>query len=442
MKKHLLLISLLLLAASPAPAQGFRSESFSLSNGMQVVVIPNTKVPAVSHMVWYRVGAQDEVSGKSGIAHFLEHLMFKGTKKYGQGQFSRLVAKAGGDDNAFTSDDYTAYYQNISRDKLELVMELESDRMQNLLLQNDEVLKERQVILEERFSRIENNPSALLAEQMRAALYRNHPYGIPLIGWKHEMEALTSEDAKKWYDTYYKPNNAILVVSGDITAAELKPLAEKYYGKIKAGNIPERKLLQEPPAISPINLTLTDEKVTSPEWNRYYIAPSRNYGETKYSYPLVLLSRILGDGNTSRLYKSLVVKDEAAVGISTYYEDLKLGPSIFAVSAAPAVNKSLDEIEAKIDAEIEKIKKGGVTEDELKRAKNALIAETIYAREDLKTLGYIYGQAVITGAGTQYVESWQDNIHAVTASDIKEAANYVLKAEGSVTGRLMMANSK
>lgn len=431
-----LAVFFLLAASLTSPAIAGNSESFTLKNGMQVVVITNTKVPAVSHMVWYKIGSQDETQGTSGIAHFLEHLMFKGTKKFPKGQFSSLVARAGGNDNAFTSSDYTAYFQNIAKDKLELVMELEADRMQNLVFDEEAVAKERQVILEERSSRIDNEPSSLLQEQMKALLFLNHTYGRPLIGWRHEMEGLTAEDAKKWYDSYYAPNNAILIVSGDITAAELKPLAEKYYGGIKQKNIPARHFLKEPEHIAASYVILSDEKVAKPEWNRYYIAPSINSGKKEYCAPLIVLSYILGDSNTSRLYQKLVVEDETAANIGSYYDDLMLGPSIFNLSGTPSDKHSLADIEKAVDAQIADIQKNGITDEELKRAKHSLIADTVYSHEDLKTLAYNYGQAMAVGAGTEYVESWQDRINAVTAEQIKEAANAVLRKENSVTGKL------
>jgi zinc protease len=423
------------LFVSPANAKN-NSETFTLANGMQVVVITNTKVPAVSHMVWYKIGSQDEAPGKSGIAHFLEHLMFKGTNQFPKGQFSKLVAKSGGNDNAFTSSDYTAYFQNIAKDKLELVMQLESDRMQNLVFDDAAVKKERDVILEERSSRIDNEPSSLLHEQMKAALYLNHPYQRPLIGWRNEMEKLSPEDARKWYESFYAPNNAVLIVSGDITAAELKPLAEKYYGAVRKKQTPARVFLEEPKHIAPVNVVYKDVKVAKPEWSRYYIAPSQNTPLRENCYALILLSYIMGDSNTSHLYQKLVVDNEVAASVGTYYDDLMLGPSIFSIQATPSQNHSLNDIEKAVDDEIGRIKQIGVSEEELNRAKKSLIAQTIYAREDLKTLAYVYGQAMATGVGAEYVDNWEDKIKAVTAEQIRAAANIVLKSENSVTGRL------
>lgn len=436
MRIILLILSCLIMTQN-AYAKGIQAEHFRLNNGMQVVVSTNTKAPAVSHMVWYKAGGQDEPHGKSGIAHFLEHLMFKGTKTVGKGEFSKIVAKAGGNDNAFTSSDYTAYFQNISRGELEMVMKLESDRMSNLIFDESEVLKERKVILEERSARIDNDPSAKLREQMKSVLYLNHPYSRPLIGWRHEMEGLSLADAKRWYNNYYAPNNTVLIVSGDITIAELKPLAEKYYGKVKPKTVPVRHELREPEHIAQRRLTLYDNKVARPEWMRYYMAPSQNSALKEHCYALIVLSHILGASDTSRLYQKLVVEDELASSIGSFYEDLMLGPSIFAIYAIPANGHNLSDIESAIDKEIVEIKDDGVSRSELNRAKHSLIAKTIYAQEDLKSLAYIYGQAITTNAGVDYVKNWEENIDNVSKSDIKAAARAVFKAKSSVTGELM-----
>lgn len=425
------------LFSLPTLALGLRSEQFTLDNGMEVVVIENSKVAAVSHMVWYQVGAMDEMPGKSGIAHFLEHLMFKGTPTYGPGQFSKLIAKAGGNDNAFTGKDFTGYYQNVARDRLELVMELESDRMKNLLFAPDEVEKERDVVLEERRARTDNSPTALMAEQMNAALFLNHPFGRPVVGWEHEIAGFSLEDAKAFYNRHYAPNNAFLIVSGDITTEELKPLAEKYYGHIPRQMLPERINPTEPQPIAPRFVRLSDPKVVTPQWSRYYLAPGYNKNTEIQCFALTLLSRILGDSDTSRLYQELVVNQNLAASVGSDYNDLTVGPSAFVLYAVPTGDHTLEQIEAALDAEIARIVSLGVTNDELIRAKKALIADTIYAQEDLKTLSYIYGHAMVTSAGVHYVENWQHSIEAVTAEQIKAAAADILKPERSVTGYLV-----
>ena len=276
-------------------------------------MIPDHRAPVVTHMVWYKVGAADEPKGVSGIAHFLEHLMFKSTDKIAVGEFSKIISKLGGQDNAFTGQDVTAYYQRIAKEQLETVMEMEADRMVNLRLTNEEVATERQVIIEERRSRIENNPGARLDEQMNAALYLSHPYGVPVIGWEHEMAKLSREDALRFYKRYYAPNNAILVVAGDVTVDEVKRLAEATYGKIPANpEVETRSRPQEPPHIAARRLTLKDPRAGNASFHRYYIVPSYVTAKPGEAEALDLLMKILADGSTSRLYRKLVVEDKVA----------------------------------------------------------------------------------------------------------------------------------
>ncbi len=438
--RRLLLAILLLFPWCGNALEATKAETFTLKNGMEAVVIPNTKMPVISHMVWYKIGAADEQLEKSGIAHFLEHLMFKATKKHKSGEFSKKVSKVGGNDNAFTDTDYTAYYQNIPKEALEMVMDLESDRMQNLIFDEKEVLKERDVILEERRSRIDNDPRALLKEQMKAALYLNHPYRKPLIGWYHEMAGLTVADAAAWHKNYYNPANAVLVVSGDITAKELKPLAEKYYGKIPSGKKAVRSnFVIEPLHIAARTVTVHDSKVQKEELVRYYLAPSMVYGETKYAHALALLSYLLGASDTSLMYQDMVVKNKKAVEVGSYYDDLRIGPSIFALRATPADGATLAELETMFDNNINKIIKNGVDAQDLVRAKKATVAAAIYAREDLKTLAQMYGASVALGLGTGYIENWELDINAVTAEQIQAAAKYIFDAKQSVTGYLLPA---
>lgn len=434
------LLALLITTENQALAaeDSFKAETFYLKNGMEVVVVPNTKMPVVSQMVWYKTGAADEPTGKSGIAHFLEHLMFKGTKNHESGEFSKKIAKVGGNDNAFTDTDYTAYFQTIPKNSLEMAMSFESDRMHNLIINKNEVLKERDVILEERRSRIDNNPQALLQERMKAALYLNHPYHRPLIGWYHEMASLSAEDAQEWYNNYYNPSNAILVVSGDVTTDEVRTLAEKYYGKIKSGKKHNRSnFTQEPPHITPIKLELKDSKVAKPVVLRYYLAPSRIYGHKEYSYALALLSYILGASDTSLMYQDMVLGYKEAVEVGSYYDDLKIGPSIFMLRASPNSGVPLEKIEEAFDRNVNNIIKNGINAADLARAKRATIAESIYNREDLKTLANAYGAALSIGLDTDYVENWDQDINAVTATQIQEAAKYIFDKKHSVTGYLL-----
>ena len=428
---------LILLAAPGARAAVFNPETFTLENGMEVVVVPNHRAPVVVHMVWYRVGAADDPVGKSGIAHFLEHLMFKGTPSYPDGEFSRLVARHGGNENAFTSQDYTGYYQKVAKERLGLVMALEADRMTNLVLRDEVVLPERDVIIEERRSRVDNEPGALLGEQIAAAQYLAHPYGVPIIGWEHEMRALTTEDALAFYRRHYAPSNAVLVVSGDITMAELKPLAEKHYGVIPAQDIAPRLRPQEPPQRAARRVVLRDGRVSQPSLSRSYIAPSLTAGATEHAYPLQVLAEVLGGGATSRLYRALVVERKLAASAGAWYDDVSLDLTRFVVYATPSPGVEITELEAAIDEEIARLLDDGVGADEIARIKQRLIAETTYARDSLYAAARVFGAARTSGVSVAEIEAWPDRIEAVTVEQITQAARAVLRPEGSVTGVLL-----
>lgn len=428
---------LALVTLQPAQAGLFNPQTFRLDNGMDVVVIPDHRAPVVMQMVWYKVGAADEPVGKSGIAHFLEHLMFKGTKKIAPGDFSKIVARNGGRDNAFTSLDYTAYFQMVARDRLELVMELESDRMANLQLRDENVLPERQVILEERSSRTDNDPGALLSEQVSAAQYLAHPYGIPVIGWRHEMEQLKTEDALAFYRAHYTPANAILVVAGDVTAEELKPLAEKYYGAIpKRPDVP-RVRPQEPPQLAERRVTLRDPSVRQPSWNRSYLAPSRSAGAKQHAVPLQVLADILGGGSTSRLYRTLVVEKQLAAGAGAYYSGVSLDKTRFSLYGAPAPGVDVADIEAAVDDVLADVLKTGVTEEEVKRSINGMLAGAVYARDSLRTAARVFGAALTSGLTVAEIEAWPDRVAQVTVEQVNAAARYVLDRKRSVTGILL-----
>jgi zinc protease len=415
----------------------FNPETFTLDNGMRVVVVSNHRVPVVSQMVWYMVGAADEPPGKSGIAHFLEHLMFKGTKTLPAGEFSRRVARNGGRENAFTSSDYTGYFQTVAKDRLEMVMEMEADRMSNLVLKAEEVETERQVIFEERRARTDNNPAAILREHVNATLFLNHPYGRPIIGWEHEVRDLSLDDLAAFYRRWYAPNNAILTVAGDITAAELRPLAEKYYGKIPPRPLPSRLRPQEPPQKAARSVVLKDARVRQPTWSRTYLAPSHITGETRHAYPLEVLVEILGQGATSRLYRSMVVERKLAVSAGAYYDADGLGPSTLVVYASPTPGVDVETLAAAVDGEIEVLLRDGVSEDEVARAKRRMRASTVYARDSLRTGVRVLGAALATGRTVEDVESWPARIDAVTVSQIAAGALAVFDESRSVTALLL-----
>lgn len=425
------------LIVSPVRAGVFNPESTFLSNGMQVVVIPNHRVPVVTHMVWYKVGAADEPPGLSGIAHYFEHLMFKGTKKYPDGVFSQTVARNGGKENAFTSQDYTGYYQTVAKDRLETMMKMEADRMTNLTLTAEQIEPERLVILEERRSRTDNNPQAILQEQIFATLYRNHPYGIPIIGWEHEIKTLPIEELISFYKRWYAPNNAILVVAGDITLQELLPLAERYYGVIPSADTPERLNLMEPPSPADRVITFADPRVRQPVWSRTYLAPSYLYGKSELTYGLEVLEEIISGGATSRLYKALVVDQKIAVSAGASYDAGQRGPSAFTFYASPAPGVSLEKLEAAIEAEVQEVLDRGVTADEVAQAKKRMTSAAIYARDSLSGGGWAIGSALAMGGTIDLVESWPDKIRAVSPDLVMQAARHVLTGQGSVTAKLL-----
>jgi zinc protease len=411
---------------------------FTLANGLEVVVIPDHRTPVVTHMLWYRVGAADETPGKTGLAHFLEHLMFKGTKKNPQGLFSQTVSDIGGQENAFTSSDYTGCFQRASREHLKMLMEFESDRMTGLELTDDVVKPELQVVLEEQNMRVANNPGARLSEQMEATLYLNHPYRRPIIGWRQEIEKLNREDALAFYRRFYTPNNAILIVAGDVTAEEVKKLAEETYGKVeRVTEVAPRHRPQEPAQVASRTVTFADPRVTQPSVQRYYLVPSYTSAKPGESEALEILSHILGRGSNSRLYDALVVEKGIAVTAGAGYSGSALDDTRLYISGTPKPGTRLTQLEDAIDAVITELAQNGITQDELTRAKTRLIAEAVYAQDSQGTLARWYGAALTTGGSVEQVQGWPDRLRAVTAEQVRDAARRWLDKRRSVTGYLV-----
>jgi len=452
-KKNVLLpgaaaIALALAASSWAPQSqaaensGAQVANYTLANGLQLVVIPDHRAPVVTHMIWYKVGAADETPGKSGLAHFLEHLMFKGTAKHPAGEFSTVAARIGGQENAFTSNDYTGYYQRVPTEQLKTVMEFESDRMTGLVLTDAVVLPERDVILEERNQRMENNPRARLGEQIDAALFLNSPYGRPIIGWRHEMEGLTRDDAIGFYRRFYGPNDAVVVIAGDIEPEAARKLAEETYGKVKRrATISPRMRPQEPPPAAARSLTLADPRVEQPIVQRSYLVPSFATAKAKklsgQSEALEVLGHILGSGNNSRLYTALVVDKRVAVSAGAYYDSSALDMGKFTVYGAPAQGVTLPQLDSAIDGVLAELVDKGVTDKEMDRAKSRLIADAIYAQDNQASMARWYGTALMTGATVEDVKKWPSQIRAVTAAQVQAAAREWLEKKRSVTGYLI-----
>ncbi|MEM7073994.1 MAG: pitrilysin family protein [Pseudomonadota bacterium] len=413
--------------------------SFRLDNGMEVVVIEDHRAPVVVHMVWYRAGSADEDPGVSGIAHFLEHLMFKGTDSLSPGEFSATVARNGGSDNAFTSYDYTAYFQRVAADRLALMMEMESDRMVNLRVAPEDYKTERKVIIEERNQRVENNPSALFREQHNAAQYLNHRYGIPIIGWQHEMQALDLDDALHFYDRFYAPNNAILVVAGDVEPDDVKVLAEKYYGVIPANpDLAQRQRPQEPPQLAERRLTFEDPRVSQPYVTRSYLAQERDPGNQEKAAALTVLAEILGGGSTSILTEKLEFEKRMAVHTSAYYRGTSLDSTTFDLYVVPAAGVTLEDAEQELDAVIAEFLETGVDADQLERIKMQIRASEIYIRDDTSALANRYGRALSIGLTVEDVQAWPDILANVSQDDVMAAAKDVfLDNRNSVTGYVL-----
>jgi zinc protease len=410
---------------------------FTLDNGMEVVVIEDHRAPVVVHMVWYKAGSADEKPGVSGVAHFLEHLLFKGTKNLEPGEFSATVSRNGGSDNAFTSRDYTAYFQRIAADRLELMMRMESDRMVNLQLDESDIATERDVIIEERNQRVENNPSALFHEQKDAAQYLNHSYGTPVIGWQNEMIDLDLDAAQDHYDTYYAPNNAVLVVAGDVKPDEVRELAKTYYGVIPANpDLPERTRAAEPRQMAERRLTFEDPRVAQPFVSRSYLAPERDSGAQEQAAALTLLAQLLGGGQTSVLAEKLQFDTQTAVHTSAYYRGNSLDDTTINFFVVPSPGVTLRQAEDALDDVLRDFMDTGVDTAHLDRIKMQARASEIYARDDVNAIANRYGRALTQGLTVKDVQAWPDIIQAVTPEDIMSAAAEVLDKRKSVTGWL------
>ena len=428
------LIPVFLILASPLGAAGVTT--FNLDNGLEIVVVEDHRAPVVVHMVWYRVGAADEPAGKSGIAHFLEHLMFKATDELTSGELSDTVARNGGSDNAFTSLDYTAYFQRIAADRLELVMRMEASRMDGLALVPEDIATERDVVIEERNQRTENDPGALFGEQRNAAQYLNHPYGTPVIGWKHEAHSLTLEDAQSFYKAHYGPNNAILVVAGDVSPDDVLRLAKTYYGVIPPNPaIVERARVTEPPQLAERRLVYTDPRVGNDYVVRTYLAPERDAGAQEEAAALTLLAEVLGGSpTTSVLAEKLQFNTQKAIYTSAWYSGRSLDVTTFGLAIVPTEGVSLAEAESALDAAIAEFMEEGVDPEDLARIKMQIRASEIYALDNVTSIAHLYGGGLTSGLTIADVEAWPAILDAVSEEAIMDAARKVFDRRNAVTG--------
>ncbi|MEM7439255.1 MAG: pitrilysin family protein [Pseudomonadota bacterium] len=423
-----------------ALAETGKVSTFKLDNGMEAVVIEDHRAPIVTHMVWYRVGSADEPIGKSGIAHFVEHLLFKGTETMGPGEFDRILKENGGEGNAFTSYDYTAYFQRVAKDRLSLMMQLEADRMVNLVLDEENVRTERDVVLEERTTRTDSDPGSLLSEQRRSAQFLHHPYRLPIVGWRHEIEDLSLQDALDFYKTYYAPNNAILIVAGDVTPEEVEALAQEHYGPIPMSDtLPDRVRAKEPPQISPRRLSYSDPRERQPYLVRTYLAPHRKAGDQQEAAAVQMLSLILGGtGLTSLMAEELQVNQKIAVFSQSWFSATSFDPDTFGLYAQPRPGVSLQELEDAIDALLLDVIENGFEDGKLERLKAQIRAEDIYDLDDHTGVARTYGRALTNGLTVADVQSWSEALQAVTEEDIKAAAAKVFDINRSVTAWMVV----
>jgi zinc protease len=443
----LLVMSALALAvaahAFPGQAETARGASvahFTLANGLELVVVPDRRTPVVTHMVWYKVGSADEPTGKSGIAHFLEHLMFKGTDKNPAGRFSHTLATIGGQENAFTSTDFTAFFQRTSREHLASLMEFEADRMTGLVLTDANVVPELQVVLEEWNLRVGNDPGARLGEQVTAALYLNHPYHRPVIGWRNEIVKLNREDALEFYRRFYTPNNAVVVVAGDVAAEEVKAMAEATYGKVapRAEIAPRVRPAEPQPEPGVVrHVVLADERVAQPSLQRSYLVPSIATAQPGEAEAIAVLVHALGSGSTSRIYRELIAEKGVAADAGAWYQDAALDLSRLGIYGTPRPGVSLHQLEDAIDGVIAQVIDKGLTPEEIERAKNRMIAAYVYAQDNQASLARLYGSALTTGSTVEEVLSRPERLRAVTVEAVNAAARHWLDPRRSVTGYLV-----
>ena len=438
---------LLLLSLQPAAAAVYGAETFTLANGLQVVVIPNHRAPVVSHMVFYRNGSAEDPPGKSGIAHFLEHLMFKGTPKFPAGAVMDVVARNGGQQNAFTTRDYTGYFENIAVDRLPLMMDIEADRMRNLIINKSIIDTEREVIIEERRMRTDNVPASVLEERIDAGLWMNNHYAIPVIGWEAEMHQLDENDARAYYDAHYAPNNAILVVAGDVTAASLKPLAEKYYGAVALpkGATPKPTTRARSTFLYPTSssrVVMHDERVNQPQWTREIIAPSYNVGERADVHGLEVFAEIMGGGPTAKLYRTLVVEQRVAAGFSTSYDTDAVSYGTFFISLTPSPGVSVEKAEAAYETAVTALLKDGITDADVTRAKNRMAARLAFAKDSPLSAARAVGTSLASGIALDDIENWPDAIAKVTPDQVRSAARKLFTTASSATGILLPAGEQ
>lgn len=425
------------LGTASAQAQLFYPETATLDNGLRVVVLPNHRAPVITQMVWIKAGGTSDPWGVSGVAHFLEHLLFKGTKTRTDGEYSKIISRMGGTENAMTSHDYTAYYASFGAQNLETVMALEADRFANWQVTDAQLAVERDVILKERQQTTDNKPIARFWESVSAKLYPNHLYQRPVIGWRAEMEKLDHKAANDFYRTYYNPRNAVLVLSGDITLAKALPLAKKYFGPIAGHELPLRHDTDIPPLDGAQHLQMASPLVKEVVWAQHYLVPPARPGTIAQSDALLILSKILGDGRTGRLYRRLVIKDKIANSADISFDPIAVGPVRWSILVTPEPKADLKRIEGIVHEEITRLLKDGVTDKEVKNATQGLEIETTYARDSVTGPAMIVGEALVSGLDLATVENWPQRMRNVTKDAVMLAAKELLSQQPRLTAVLL-----
>lgn len=428
-----LMLMAVLLASAPGKAEIVEK---TLANGLKVIVKEDHRAPTVVQQIWYRAGSMDERTGVTGVAHVLEHMMFKGTRAVPVGEFSRRIAAAGGRENAFTSYDYTAYFQQLHKSKLPLAMQLESDRMRNLILKKDEFGKEIRVVMEERRMRTEDEPRSLLFEKLMAIAFQEHPYQHPVIGWMNDLETMTVDDAQDWYRAWYAPNNAVLVVAGDVSANEVIKLAQRYYGKIPARPLPVRKRYVESPQIGLKRITVKAPAELPHLIMAFHAPVLHDVQRDRIPYALQVLAGVLDGNESARLNKTLVRERQIASEVGASYDSTSRGPGLFVLEGTPSEGKRVEELEAALREQLALLMRDGISEEELKRVKAQVMANEVYKLDSVFYQAMQIGQMESIGLGHQAISTMLERLQAVTAQEVQQAAREVLKEDALTVGVL------
>lgn len=412
---------------------------YTLSNGLQIAVIENHQIPAITHMLLVRAGAADDPYGKTGLAHYLEHIMFTGSQNYAEGVYDRTIARYGGTHNAYTTKDFTLYFATVAREHLGTVMAMEADRFSHPTFNPEKVARELQVITEERNQRVENNGFAQLAEQLTAMALLNHPYHHPTIGWAEDMATLTLDDARAFFRSYYRPRNMMLIVAGDVDPADVLSAAQHYYGSMPGDASPKRAWPSEPPLRLERRGTMRDPKVHEPRLLRQYVAPGAVYGTSAQALPLALLSHYLGGNDSSLLYRRLVQEEKLASSVEADYDPFSIGPSLFYIIATPAPGVTLERLEQALDRELAAMVATPADAQAFARAKTRLKAEVIFAQDGLSAIANVMAALYAVGLDEQYFYGWENAVEAVTLPSMQDAARSILSPPRRVTGYLLPA---